>query len=150
MGESRVPPSSGDSISVSVVEVDSTECGSAHALAQSFGRAVFEPAWWPEDILPVTYFLDQSPSGDKYRIGSVRRDGTPIVLIGGAVRSGRLANGNWSRPPELEAWQGLIRTAGAHVHAVVQHEQQTIHLIGYASESEVVRTLNSLRRVAAE
>lgn len=50
--------------------------------------------------------------------------------------------------PELEALRGVIRTAGAHVHAVVHHEQQVIHLIGYASKAEVVRAVNSLRRVA--
>jgi hypothetical protein len=32
----------------------------------------------------------------------------------------------------------------------VHHEQQTIHLIGYASEAEVVRAVKSLRRVTAE
>jgi hypothetical protein len=150
MGQSPVPRSSGDSIVVSAVQIDSTEYGSAHALAQRFGRPIFEPTWWPEDALPVTYILDQSPSSDEYRIGSTRRDGMPIVVIGSARRRGGLPIGSWSRPPELEAWQGLIRTVGAHVHAVVHHEQQTIHLIGYASEGEVVRAVNSLRRVAAE
>jgi hypothetical protein len=125
--------------------------GSARALAENFGSSIFEPTWWPEDTRPVTYVLDQSPSGDKYRIGSTRHDGTPICLIGSAEnRSGQVPRGNWSRPPELEALRGLVRTNGAHVHAVVHEEQQIIHLIGYTSEAEVVHAIRSLRRVSAE
>lgn len=71
-------------------------------------------------------------------------------MRGSAEQRGQLPNGNWSRPPQLEALHGLVRTVGAHVHAVVHHEQQTIHLIGYASEAEVVRAVKSLRRVTAE
>lgn len=133
------------------MQVASKHYGSAHVLAQNFGSAIFEPTWWPEDTGPVTYELDQSPSGDTYRIGSTRHDGTPICLIGRAERrSERLPNGNWSRPPELEALHGLVRTNGDHVHAVVHDERQIIHLIGYTSEAEVVHAIRSLRRVTAE
>jgi hypothetical protein len=142
-----VPPSSGDSIRVSVVEIDSTECGSAHALAQSFGRPVFEPAWWPEDTGTVSYRRD----GATYWIGSTRREGTPIGVIGKAEKPElRLPGGNWSPIPELEAMRGLVSTSDDHVRAVVHQEQQTIHLIGYASEAELVRAVQSFRRVPAE
>ena len=67
-----------------------------------------------------------------------------------ARRSERLPEGNWVRPPERQALRGLVRTNGAHVHAVVHDEQQIIHLIGYTSEAEVVHAIRSLRRIAAE
>jgi hypothetical protein len=137
---------------VSAVHVDSKDCGAASALAAGFGGPVFEPTWWPDDTDAVTYFLDESPSRVSYRIGSIGRDGTPIVVLGraGEQEERTLPLGNWSRPPELEAWQGLVRTNDARIHAVLYREQQTIHLIGYASNSEVVRAAGSLRRVTAE
>jgi hypothetical protein len=154
MGSSKASRSTGDpdSIRVSAVEVDSKDCGAAPALAQGFGGPIFEPSWWPDDTDAVTYFLDESPSRVTYRIGSIRRDGTPIVVIGraGEQKEQTLPPGNWSRPPKLEAWRGLVRTNDAHIHAVLYREQQTMHLIGYASESEVVRAARSLRRVTAE
>jgi hypothetical protein len=52
--------------------------------------------------------------------------------------------------PTEAAGAQLARTNDAHIHAVLYREQQTIHLIGYASESEVVRAARSLRRVTAE
>jgi hypothetical protein len=153
MRSSKAPRSTGDpdSIRVSAVEIDSKDCGAAPALAEGFGGPIFEPIWWPDDTDPVTYFLDESPSRVTYRIGSIRRDGTPIVVIGraGEQKERTLPPGNWSRPPELEAWRGLVRTNDAHIHAVLYREQQTIHLIGHASESEVVRAARSLRRVTA-
>jgi hypothetical protein len=154
MRSSKAPRSTGDpdSISVSAVEIDSKDCGAAPALAEGFGGPIFEPIWWPDDTDAVTYFLDESPSRVTYRIGSIRRDGTPIVVIGraGEQKERTLPPGNWSRPPELEAWRGLVRTTDAHIYAVLYREQQTIHLIGYASESEVVRAARSLRRATAE
>ena len=139
-------------IAVSVLRRPSKRYGSADALAESFGLPIFEPTWWPDDARAVTYRLDKSPSGDMYRIGSTRHAGTPICVVGraGEQRERTLPPGNWSRPPELEAWRGLVRTNDAHIHAVLYHEQQTIHLIGYASKSEVVRAARSLRRVTAE
>lgn len=154
MRRSRASCSAGDpgSLSVSVVEIDSTDCGAAPALAEGFGGPIFEPIWWPDDTDAVTYLLDESPSRVRYRIGSTRRDGTPIFVIGraGEQRERTLPRGNWSRPPELKAWRGLTRTDGAHVHAVLYREQQTIHLIGYTSEAEVVRAVRSLRRVTPD
>jgi hypothetical protein len=132
------------------IEIDSKDCGSAPGLAVGFGGPIFEPTWWPDDAGAVTYVLDQSSSRVRYRIGSTRRDGTPIVIIGGAEQIGGLPDGNWSQPPELEAFHALVRTVGAHVHAVVNREQQTLHLIGYASEAEVACALGSVRRVSAE
>lgn len=152
MRRPKTPRSAGGpgSISVSEVEIDSKDCGAVPALAEGFGGPIFEPMWWPDETGAVTYFLDESPSRVRYRIGSTRRDGTPIVVIGTAELEGGLPDGPWSRPPELKAWHGLVRTDGVHVHAVVNHEQQTIHLIGYASEAEVVRAVRSLRRVTPE
>ncbi len=154
MRNSKAPRNTGDpdSISVSAVEIDSKDCRAATALAEGFGGPIFEPIWWPDDTDAVTYFLDESPSRVTYRIGSIRRDGTPIVVVGraGEQKERTLPPGNWSRPPELEAWRGLVRMNDAHIHAVLYCEQQTIHLIGYASESEVVCAARSLRRVTAE
>jgi hypothetical protein len=135
---------------VSVTRTPSKRYGSARALADAFGAPIFEPAWWPEDARAVAYTLERSPSGQTYRIGSTRRDGTPIYLIGRSDDpSARLPDGNWSRLPELEALHGIVRTNGAQVHAVVYEEEQAIHLIGYASEAEVVRAAESLRVVTA-
>jgi hypothetical protein len=146
----RKPPVDPPKISLVEIEIDSKDCGSAPGLVDGFGGPVFEPTWWPDDIGAVTYVLDRSPSRVRYRIGSTRRDGTPIVVIGRGEQIGGLPDGNWSRPPELEAFHGLLRTVGAYVHAVVNREQQTLHLIGYASEAEVARALGSLRRVSTE
>ena len=134
------------------VEIDSKDCGSAPGLAVGFGAPIFEPTWWPDDTGPVTYLLDESPSRAGYRIGSTRRDGTPISVIGrpGEQPERTLPPGNWSRPPELEAWRGLVRTNDAHIHAVLYPGQQTIHLIGYASEAELVQAVESFQRVPAE
>ena len=46
--------------------------------------------------------------------------------------------------------RGLISTSADHVRAIVHQEQQTIHLIGYASEAEVVQAVKSFQRVPAE
>lgn len=129
-----------------------SECyESARALAAGFGLPIFEPTWWPEDTGVVRYWLDRRPSQVAYRVGSTRHDGTPICAIGHQeTRKGRLPEGNWHRPPELDALRGFVRTTGPHVHAVVHDEQQIIHLIGYASEAEVVRAATNLSRVTAE
>jgi hypothetical protein len=139
-------------ISSVAIEIDSKDCGSAPGLAVGFGGPIFEPTWWPDDTGAVTYLLDESPSRVSYRIGSTRRDGTPICVIGRAEEQPErtLPPGNWSRPPELEAWRGLVRTNDAHIHAVLYHGQQTIQLIGYASEAELVRAVKSFQRVLAE
>ena len=57
---------------------------------------------------------------------------------------------------ELVANTGTGDDAGSRQHerrrvrAVVHQEQQTIHLIGYASEAELVQAVKSFRRVPAE
>ena len=120
---------------------------SALALAESFGAPVFEPTWWPEDRRKVSYRLD----GAMYRIGSTRRGVTPLCVIGRAEKPElRLPGGNWSPIPELEAMRGLVSTSDGHVRAVVHQEQQTIHLIGYASEADLVQAVKSFQRVPAE
>ena len=121
---------------------------SALALAESFGAAVFEPCWWPEDTRKVWYRLD----GAMYWIGSTRHDGRPIGVIGGAEKPDlhlRLP-GNWSSVPELESVRGLVSTSDDHVRAILHQEQQTIQLIGYASEGELVEASQSFRRVPPE
>lgn len=124
---------------------------SALALAESFGAPVFEPTWWPEDTRKVSYELDALQSDAMYRIGSTRSGGTPICVIGRLEKPGlHLPVGNWSPIPELEAIGGLVSISDDHVRAVVHQEQQTIHLIGYASEAEVVQAVTSFQRVPAE
>jgi hypothetical protein len=139
-------------ITAVAIKIDSKDCGSAPGLAVGFGGPIFEPTSWPADTGAVTYLLDESPSRVSYRIGSTRRDGTPICVIGrtGEQLERTLPRGNWSRPPELEAWRGLVRTNDAHIHAVLYPGQQTIHLIGYASEAELVQAVKSFQRVPAE
>lgn len=135
----------------SVAGANSELYRSARALAQGFKSSIFEPTWWPEDTAAVTYQLDRLPSSVVYKIESTRHDGTPICVIGGPENPrAQLATGNWHQPPELAALRGLVRTNDAHVHAVVHDEQQTIHLIGYASEAEVVHAVKSLRQVTAD
>ena len=106
-----------------------------------------------EDTRKITYHLDRSPSGTGYRIGSTRHRGVPICVIGRPeVPRARLANGEWYRPPELEAWRGLIGKTGSppKLHAVLHDEQRIIHLIGYESDAEFLRAASSLQRVTAD
>ena len=122
---------------------------SARALAESFGGPVFEPTWWPEDVRrPLSYELGSSPVGNTYRIVSTREDGAPIAVIGGPERpERRLPTGWWSPMRELETLRGQVLVDDGRLHAVVYDERQVIHLIGYASEAEVVRAVESFRRV---
>jgi hypothetical protein len=124
---------------------------SARALAASFGGPVFEPTWWPEDVRrPLSYERGSSPVGYTYGIVSTREDGVPIAVIGGADRPEKhLPTGHWSALPELKALRGQVLKDDGRIHAVVYDEQQIIHLIGYASEAEVVRAVGSFRRVTA-
>ena len=70
----RKPPA--DSITVSAVEIDSKDCGSAPGLADGFGAPIFEPTWWPDDTGAVTYLLDAVavPSSIPDWINPPRRD----------------------------------------------------------------------------
>ena len=132
------------------IDVPSKSFTSARVLAESFGAPVFEPTWWPEDAGTVLYELDTWLSGAAYRIGSTRRGGTPICVLGRPHDPGRnLPIGDWSPIPELEPVGGLISTRGANVRGVVHQEHQTIHLIGYASETELLQAVKSFQRVPA-
>jgi hypothetical protein len=134
-------------LTVKSVRLRTKRSRSALALAESFGAPVFEPTWWPEDTGKVSYRLD----GASYWIGSTRRGGTPIGVVGKAEKPElRLPVGNWSPIPELETMRGLISKSGEHFRAVVHQEQQTIHLIGYVSEAELVQAVKSFQRVPAE
>jgi hypothetical protein len=136
-----------DGIRAKRVRLRSKRFRSALVLAESFGAPVFEPTWWPEDTRKLSYRLD----GSMYFIGSTRRGGTPICVIDRAETPElRLPVGNWSAIPELEAMRGLVSTSDDHVRAVLHQEQQTIHLIGYASEAELVQAVKSFQRVPAE
>src|SRR5579862_1311608 len=137
----------GPAITAKGCRLRSKRCRSALALAESFGAAVCEPTWWPKDTGIVSYRLD----GATYWIGSTRREGTPIGLVGKAEKPElRLPPGNWSPLPELEAMRGLVSTSDDHVRAVVHQEQQTIHLLGYESEAEVVQAVKGFQRVQSE
>jgi hypothetical protein len=134
-------------LTVKIVRRRSKRFRSALALAEIFGAPVFAPTWWPEDTRRVSYRLE----GNMYRIGSTRRGGTPICVIGRAEKPElRLPGGNWSAIPELEAMRGVVSASDDQVRVVVHREQQTIHLIGYASEAELVQAARSVRRVPAE
>jgi hypothetical protein len=132
-----------------VVAVRSERERSARALAESVGAPVLAPDWWPEDVGKVTYTLDRSLSEVGYRIWSLRPDGTPVSVVARPMHTELgmgLPEGNWHRVAELEPWDGLVSTQGAHVRAVVQRDEQIVHLIGYGSEADVVRAAVSLRR----
>ena len=125
--------------------------GSVHELAADLPFPVFSPSWWPRDAGPIAYQLDQSASGPSYRIAATRSDETPICIIGGREDPhARLPTGDWRRLPQLEPLRGLVTASGAYVRAVVHDEGQIIHLIGYASEDEVVRAIRTFSRVSAE
>ena len=46
--------------------------------------------------------------------------------------------------------RGLVSTSDDNIRGVVHQDQQMIHLIGYASEGELVQAVQSFRRVPAE
>lgn len=97
----------------------------------------------------MSYRLD----GATYSIGSTRDEGTPIGVIGMAEKPElhlHLPGGNWSPLPGLEAVRGLVQTSDDHVRAMVHLEQQTIQLIGYASEAELLQAVKSFQRVPAK
>lgn len=130
----------------------SEQCGSAEALAEGFGFPVFVPTWWPDGASDVVdYELDELSSGVLYRIESRRADGSPLRIIGGRKNpEAQLATGDWHEHPEIARWHGLVRLDDDRFHAVIQRDQQTIHLMGFSSQADVVRAAESLRRVGAE
>lgn len=133
-----------------ISEAVSESYSSASALAQAFGSVVLEPSWWPADVRKIAYYLDRFPRRDSYRVGSTRRDGVPICVVGRfeVARSGR-ASGEWYEPRELAAVRGQIGRVGipARLQAVVHDEKLAIDLIGYETEDEILSAVRSLRRV---
>ncbi|HEY0225779.1 MAG TPA: hypothetical protein VGC05_05140 [Mycobacterium sp.] len=121
-------------------------------LAEAFGASIFEPAWWPEDAGEHVYSLTASVVV-RYRIWAPTGDGTFVSVIGhvnpGQVTAGLLPDSNWKRLSELEAWDGQVSTSGGQSRALVHREQQSIQLIGFKSQADVVRAVKSLRRVEA-
>jgi hypothetical protein len=134
---------------------DSEPFGSAAALAGALGSAILEPAWWPEDIGQLTYHVDNHPKiAPSYRIGSLRRDGRLIVVIGRPQRDGDpmrgLPSANWHPIAELASCSGAVSDERDAVRAVIMRDGQTVQLIGYMSEAEIVQAIESLRLVAGE
>jgi hypothetical protein len=135
---------------VSLVEVPSERHLTAESLAKGFGATIFEPEWWPHDVGPVGYFLDRHEHGLSYRIGSTRRGGAPIACIGGSENpKARLAAANWRELPEFGAWRAVVSAGDTGTRAVLHRDEQTLHLIGYASEAGIVAAIRSLRAVTA-
>jgi hypothetical protein len=84
----------------------------------------------------------------------MRSEGVPICVIGWLEVPGSRSPrdwlaGEWTEPKELEHKRGLLGRVGVppKLQAVIYDEQLEIQLIGYATEQEIVRTVQSLRRV---
>jgi hypothetical protein len=96
----------------------------------------------------VVFELFESHSGAQYQIGSVRTDGRPILLIGQKENPrARLPQETWYEPPVLQPLGGSVADTETGYRAVLHQEQQTIQLIGYLTEAEVVRAALSLNRI---
>ena len=135
------------------IHSDSEPFGSAVALAGAFASAILEPAWWPEDIGQVGYDLDNHPrGGSSYRIGSLRSDGRLIVVIGRPQRDGDpmrgLPSANWHDIPQLASYSAVVANENRAVRAVLMRDGLTVQLLGYMSEAELVRAVESLQLVA--
>jgi hypothetical protein len=134
-----------------------TACSSATELAVAFGSAVFEPAWWPDDIGAISFEVMEHPRfGLEYQIGSARHDGRPIVVIARREQDGDplgplrgIFGLDWRSLPELESYQCFISNEDDGVRAALMRDGQTLQLIGYRSEDEILRAIHSLRLVAA-
>ncbi len=120
----------------------------AESLASAFGGFVFVPTWWPADAAPCEFVLDQLPTGIRYRVGSVRDDGRPILCIGAPEDpTARLQDADWHELPELSEWRAIVSSNELGTfHAVAHRDGLTLHLIGYTSEPEVVTAIKSLRK----
>jgi hypothetical protein len=138
------------SAKIALAEGDALD--SAEALARAFGALVFEPTWWPPGVQHLTYHLERLSTHHQYRVSATRPDGAPIGLIGRAQDpSARLPRPTeWRAIPELSAMRGASRACGSSVQAVMYVDNQAIHLVGYASDAEVIRVATGLRRVTPD
>jgi hypothetical protein len=140
---------------VTLQETPSTTYGSGSELAQAFGGRILEPSWWPADTGEISYSLEGFSDRPHYRIGSIRAEQAPVLVIGfletaWAGRSPRdWLQGDWSEPPELAHVRGLIGRVGIppHLQVVIYDQQLAIQLIGYHTEDEILSAVRSLRRI---
>jgi hypothetical protein len=139
--------------------IDPEILDSVRELAHAFGLPVIEPTWWPADIGEISHCLFRSPSGGvHYQVGSTRGSGAPICAVGHpeAALAGRTPRdwltGEWSEPPELAHVRGLIGRVGIprRLQAAVYDQGVQVQLIGYDTEEEITRTIDSLRAAAPE
>jgi hypothetical protein len=134
-----------------MVGIQSDYFPSAKSLAERLGLAVFEPSWWPSDVAKIGYWLDLGPDGARYRIGSVRPGGVPILCVGGPRNpTARLPEQDldWREVSSLAGWRGLVAATDTGFRAVLDSDEHRLHLVGYISEQEVATAIASLRRVA--
>jgi hypothetical protein len=144
------------SSTVTVGEADSQAYDSASELARAFGSFVLEPTWWPADTARISYVLVRSSRSAHYRIESTRTEGVPICVVGHlqATLSGRTPrdwlHGEWSEPPELAHVRGLIGKVGIprRLQATIYDQGQQLQLIGYGSEAEILKAIESLHAVS--
>lgn len=134
------------------IHSDSEPFGSAVELAGAFGSAILEPAWWPAECGNVGFTLDKHPRvGPTFRIGTLR-EGRPIMVIGRLSRDGDpmrgLPSANWHDIPQLAAYSGVVANEHEAVRAVLMRDGLTLQLLGYMSEDELVRAIESLQLVA--
>jgi hypothetical protein len=133
---------------VAMARVSFTQHGSAQELATALGSTVFEPRFWPEDVGTVTYELAIAPHRSRYQIGSTRADGRPIVTIGQKHDPGaRLPNENWYEQSDLREFHTLVAHTDNGYRAALQRDDQSIQLLGYLTEPELVRAVLSLHGV---
>lgn len=142
---------------VTIQETPSATYGSAEALAQAFGSSVLEPSWWPAGVGEISYtLLDGFSKRPHYSVGSIRAEGVPVSVTGfkEAAWAGRSPRdwlvGEWSSPRELEQVRGLVGHVGIppRLHVVIYEQQLAIQLIGYQTEDEIMRTVESLRPIS--
>jgi hypothetical protein len=137
--------------SMSMVEARSESYPNAKSLARRVAFPVFEPTWWPDDVAPIEYSLDRFPDTSRYRIGSVRPGGVPILCVGGPANpAARLPQQDleWREISQLTDWRGLITPSNTGFRAVLETDEHRLQLIGYVSEPELTTAIRSLRRVA--
>lgn len=139
---------------VTIREMQSETFPNARELAQAFGSAVCEPTWWPADTEHISYRLVRGSGPAHYEIGGTRHGAIPICVVGHAEadlngRSPRdWLSGEWSAPPELADLRGAIGAVGTprRLQAVIYSCGLQIQLIGYDTEQEIIRAVDSLRQ----